>query len=105
MDHDRIHAIWETEIDRLELEVIRVERLVRGLVSAPEEPWRPPAVPGPIPADLVQRVTSLLERQDIAKDALVLALAEAQRQVAYADRVVEITGRRTNEPIYLDLEA
>lgn len=105
MDQERIRIIWESEIDRLELEVIRIERLVRGLVSAPEEPWCPPAVPGPVPSDLIPRATSLLERQEIAKEALVLALAEAQRQVTYADRVVEITGRRAAEPVYFDLQA
>jgi hypothetical protein len=105
MNHDRIRAIWETEIDRLELEVIRVERLVRGLVSAPDEPWRPPAVPGPMPHDLVPRANELMERQELAQQALVLALAEAQRQAAYADRVAEITGRPSAEPVYLDLQA
>lgn len=105
MDHDRIRAVWESEIDRLELEVIRVERLVRGLVSAPSEPWCEPAVPGPMPHDLRERATSLLERQEIAQEALVLALAEAQKQVLYAERVAEIRGRRNAEPIYLDLEA
>lgn len=105
MDHERIRAVWENEIDRLELEVIRVERLVRGLVGAPHEPWRPPIVPGPMPADLVSRASELQERQDRARAELAIALADAQKQIVYADRVVEITGRRSSGPIYLDLEA
>lgn len=105
MNHDRVRAIWETEIDRLELEVIRVERLVRGLVAAPAEPWQPPAVPGSMPADLIPRAAELLERQDQARRALAAALVDAQRQVAYAERVAGFTGRNMTEPVYLDLEA
>ncbi|MBO9521604.1 MAG: hypothetical protein J7518_08715 [Nocardioidaceae bacterium] len=105
MNADRIRSIWETEIDRLELEVIRIERLLRGLHAAPAEPWQPPAVPEPIPADLLARATDLLDRQEIARTALKDALAEAQKQVAYADRVAQVTGRSLTEPVYLDLEA
>lgn len=104
MNHDRIRAIWETEIDRLELEVIRIERLVRGLVGAPEEPWQPPAIPAPMPADLMPRAAELLERQEKARAELRVALTEAQRQVAYADRVARAS-RQLTEPVYLDLEA
>jgi hypothetical protein len=105
MSPERIRAIWENEIDRLELEVIRVERLVRGLVSTPTEPWRPPAVPGLLPEDLVDRVTELLGRQEEAKEALELALGDAQRQIAYADHVATVTRQHTHGPVYLDLEA
>lgn len=105
MNQDRLRAVWESEIDRLELEVIRVERLVRGLVAAPAEPWSPPAVPAPMPTDLIPRASELLERQEVAQRALVLALAAAQKQAAYAERVVDLTGRRGTEPVYLDLEA
>lgn len=105
MNHDRIRAVWETEIDALELDVIRTERLVRGLVGAPAEPWKPPAVPGPMPSDLVPRAAELLERQEEARAALAVALVEAQKQVAYAQRVARVTGRQLAEPVYLDLEA
>lgn len=105
MNEDRVRSIWETEIDRLELEVIRIERLLRGLHAAPEEPWQPPAVPGPIPFDLLERAIDLLDRQQEAREALKVALAEAQKQVAYADRVARVSGRSLADPIYLDLEA
>ncbi|MGO4256966.1 hypothetical protein [Marmoricola sp. RAF53] len=105
MDAERLRAVWENEIDRLELEVLRIERLIRGLVSVPEEPWRAPVLPGPMPADLVPRAAELVERQEQARAALVVALAGAQKQVAYAERVVDLTRRRSTEPIYLDLEA
>ena len=44
-------------------------------------------------------------RQLHATTALSTALAQAQKQVAYADRVIDITGRSPVEPIYFDLEA
>jgi hypothetical protein len=105
MNADRVRSVWETEIDRLELEVIRIERLLRGLHAAPAEPWQPPAVPGPIPDDLLARASQLLDRQAEARAELKDALAEAQRQVAYAERVANLTGRSLTEPVYLDLEA
>lgn len=105
MNDDRIRAIWETEIDRLELEVIRSERLLRGLQATPAEPWQPPAVASPIPPDLLERATELLERQEDARAALGAALADAQRQVACADRVARLTGRSLRQRVHFDLEA
>ena len=105
MERDRARAVWEAELERLELDVISVERLLRGLESAPIEPWRPPAVLGAMPVDLAARARELLARQLAATSALSDALAKAQKQVAYADRVIDITGRSPVEPIYFDLEA
>jgi hypothetical protein len=105
MERDRARADWETELERLELEVISIERLLRGLESAPIEPWRPPAVLGAMPVDLAARAQELLARQIAATTALSSALVQAQKQVAYTDRVIDITGRSLAEPIYFDLEA
>lgn len=101
---DRIRAVWETELERLELEVISVERLIRGLDATPLEPWSPPAVLGSMPVDLAARAQELLARQRIAAKALTAALEQAQKQVSYAGRVIDITGR-TPEPIYFDAQA
>ncbi|MFL6156633.1 MAG: hypothetical protein ACJ72D_11095 [Marmoricola sp.] len=105
MKGDRIRAVWETELERLELEVLSVERLVRGLDSAPVEPWSPPAALGAMPVDLAARAQDLLARQRSASKALVAALQQAQKQVAYAGHVIDITGRANPEPIYFDVEA
>jgi len=105
MDRDRIRAVWETELERLELEVISIERLIRGLDAAPIEPWSPPAVLGSMPVDLAARAQDLLARQRKAGKALTSALEQAQKQVAYAGRVIDITGRSPSEPVYFDLEA
>ncbi|MCZ4499399.1 MAG: hypothetical protein JWQ74_1952 [Marmoricola sp.] len=105
MNRDRLRAVWETELERLELEVISVERLIRGLDAAPIEPWRPPAVLGSMPVDLAARAQDLLTRQRQASKALTAALEQAQKQVAYAGHVIDITGRFPAEPVYFDLEA
>jgi hypothetical protein len=105
MKNDRLRAVWETELERLELEVISVERLIRGLESTPVEPWSPPALLGSMPVDLAARAQELLTRQRTASKALTTALQQAQKQVAYAGRVIDITGRMPSEPIYFDLEA
>lgn len=104
MKDDRIRAVWETELERLELEVISVERLIRGLEAAPIEPWNPPAVLGSLPVDLAARAQDLLARQRTASQALTAALQKAQKQVSYAGRVIDITGRMP-EPIYFDAQA
>ncbi len=105
MDAERTRAVWDMELDRLELDVIAVERLLRGLETAPLTPWSPPAVLGAMPVDLAARALDLLNRQAKAADLLQDALARSQKQVAFAGRVIDITGRGPAEPIYLDLEA
>ena len=105
MYDERLRAVWETEIDRLELDVIRAERLLKGLTSMPTEPWDPPVVPGQMPADLAARAQELLDRQERATAKLTVALADAQRQISYADRVTDVSGRAITAPVYLDLEA
>lgn len=105
MEDERLHAVWESEVDRLELDVIRTERLVKGLENLPAEPWSAPVLPGPMPSDLVERARELILRQEAAQAALGNALSAAQRQVAYADRVIEFTGRGPASPVYLDRQA
>lgn len=105
MDAERTRAVWDMELERLELNVIAIERLLRGIEAISLEPWSPPALPGAMPVDLAARALDLLNRQAKAADQLQDALARSQKQVAFAGRVIDITGRGPAEPIYLDLEA
>lgn len=100
-----IRVLWESELDRLELDVLRVERLVKGLSTMPTEPWVLPAVPGQMPPDLAERAQELLDRQERAAADLRTSLVAAQRQIMYGDRVSELTGPGPAVPVYLDLEA
>ncbi|MBW8751197.1 MAG: hypothetical protein JF565_07190 [Propionibacteriales bacterium] len=101
----RVRAVWECELHRLELDVLRAERLVKGLTATPAEPWVPPAVPGEMPADLAERARDLLDRQDRASAGLQAALTAAQRQIAYGGRVADATGPTPAQPLYVDLDA
>ena len=105
LNDERRRAIWETELDRLELDVLRVERLVNGLDSLSIEPWDPPAVPGQMPADVAERAKALLDRQERAMAGLRTGLLAAQRQITYGDRVSDVTGPGPAQPVYLDGEA
>jgi hypothetical protein len=105
MNDDRVRAVWECELDRLELDVLRTERLLKGLTTAPIEPWDPPSVPGQMPPDLAERAQDLLDRQERATIDLATALAAAQKQIAYGVRVADATAPSPSRPVYLDLEA
>jgi len=105
MNDERIRIVWESELDRLELDVLRIERLLKGLATIPGEPWDPPEVPGQMPADLAVRAEQLLDRQERAAAALQSALVAAQRQIAYGDKVTEAAGSGPAPPVYLDLDA
>jgi multidrug efflux pump subunit AcrA (membrane-fusion protein) len=105
MHDDSIRAVWECELDRLELDVIRAERLLKGLVTLPSEKWDPPEVPGQMPTDLALRAQQLLDRQQRATAELGSALAAAQKQIAYGGRLADATGSVPARPVYLDLEA
>lgn len=102
---NRLRSAWEAELDRLELDVVRVERLLQRLDTLPLEPWNPIAVPGPMPAELADRAQHLLDRQEHVTAQLHIALGEAHRQLAYTDRVVDVVGAGGPAPVYLDLEA
>lgn len=105
MQDDRLRAVWETELDRLELDVIRAERLAKGLSDLSVDPWNPPAIPGQMPADLAHRAQDLLDREERAIAELARALAAAQKQVALGERVSDATAPAPAGPVYLDLEA
>ena len=104
VDDERVRAVWETELARLELDLIRAERLHDGLSTMPTEPWDPPAIPGQMPADLATRAQELLDRQDQAMAELRTGLAAAHKQISYGDRLTGATGRGPALPVYLDLE-
>jgi hypothetical protein len=107
MDQRSFRAVWEAELDRLELDVVRVEHMLAGTSTdvPAAEPWVPPALPGPMPLELAPRARDLLDRQDRAGAALRDALASAQRQLAYSARVSGATAPVRSEPVYVDLEA
>lgn len=104
MEEDRLRAVWEHELSRLEVDVVRIERLARTFETGAPEPWNPPQVPGPMPEDLIPRAQELLDRQAAAREAVTAALADARGQLSLTERVFRATGSE-DRPIYLDIEA
>lgn len=93
-------------LDRLELDVQRVERLLADPTSdVVQEPWEVPSLAGPVPADLVDRAVELRGRQQRVEAALVTAVSAARRQHRFADRVGHAATTRTDRPVYLDINA
>ena len=99
------HRQWVTELDRLELDVIRAERMLEDPGHEGPGAWEPPAaLAGPIPADLRQRAADLADRQRQVQSALSTLLAAIARQHEYAARVDRAT-RASGSAIYLDITA
>jgi hypothetical protein len=78
---------WEVALDRLELDLVVAERLVRSGEAPVVEPWDVPAVDGPLPATLLPRALELQARQAVVEAALRDALSATSKQRALADRV------------------
>jgi hypothetical protein len=103
-NRDRQHLIWETALDRLELDVMRAEQMASHPASHDVEPWDEPHLDGPVPNDLVERALELRARQQQAQAALASALAALGRQHAFADRVDRATALAAR-PVYVDVSA
>ena len=103
----RHHLHWETALDRLELEVIYVERLLVDPDADHEalDPWDEPHLAGPIPDDLVERAIEIRARQERAERALSHVVDRTRRQHQFAARVDRATGGRSVPSVYLDVDA
>jgi hypothetical protein len=105
VDDTALRAVWQCELDLLELDVRRIEQLPKDLETAPTGSWTPPAIPGRLPVDLVPRAEELLDRQDRARRHLATALAATREQLSYVGRVSEASGCAAPAPVYVDVDA
>jgi len=103
-DPDRHHLHWETALDRLELDVLRTERLLDNPERQAPESWDEPDLHGPIPSDLIARALDIRERQARAQQQLTAALGTIARQHEFANRVDRAT-RRDGPAAYVDVSA
>ncbi|PVZ56380.1 hypothetical protein [Arthrobacter sp. H-02-3] len=67
------NAVWTAILDRLEADI------AVAFSGAEPEPWAPPALPGPIPAELEDRARRVLNAQEES-----IAILTKTRQVAAA---------------------
>jgi hypothetical protein len=102
MDATRDTLAWEVELDRLELEVIQIERLLAAVKPLEATEWEPPRLATPLPGHLLPRALEIHERQGKALQQVLRALHTAQRHRRYVDRV---TPEDQPVPRYLDITA
>lgn len=96
---------WEVVLDRIELDVIRVERALEtglGLASEPEE-WRVPEDYGPIPSALRARAVDVWERQQAALAALATRLGTTAQHQSLVASVEAVRTAADGGPVYVDV--
>lgn len=96
---------WEVALDRLELDIVMVERLLRQLDPPALDRWDVPDIDGPIPADLLPRALELQRRQAVVVSAVRDSLTSTRRHRAFTDRVSRTTAHGLISPAYVDLTA
>ena len=79
---DRDLLVWEVELDRLELELLRVERLIKAMTPLQEADWVEPTDLPPMPTELLPRAQEVARRQQEAQQQLVRAMARTPRPCA-----------------------
>jgi hypothetical protein len=99
-NHDSL--AWEVELDRLELDILQVERLIQAMKPLERTDWVAPTLSTPLPQHLVARATSIHERQRKALAKILRSLTQAQRHQRYVDRT---TAEEPSVPLYLDITA
>lgn len=101
---DRHHLHWETVLDRLELDLMLSERKLADPDAPDPEPWSEPHLPGPIPADLLDRARTLLSRQQEVRDRLAVAALSLRRHEQLTARMDRAVARPVAS-VYLDVDA
>jgi len=97
---------WQVALDRLELDLVRVERsLGVGDRVAESDPWEVQEKYGPLPPDLRQRAEELVVRQQAVIDALRCRMAATLRQRAVIESVGRTSGPTEPRAVYIDLTA
>ena len=96
--------VWQVELDRLELDVLRAERALADNTLLRTDPWDLPGVRGPMPEELREQAVSLLERQRAVTAALAQRLGATARQQSVVDRL-DLGSPLDNLPVYLDVSA
>ena len=96
-------ADWASALDRLEMDVMAIERMIGDPTQPAPAPWAAPDL-GPLPAHLVTRAIALQTRQLEAERALAEQLDTVSRQQDFTRRVDRAT-RAPGTPLYLDVSA
>jgi hypothetical protein len=95
-------AAWIAELDRLELDVLVLERRLASGAPPRSDPWTVPEMSTPMPPELLEQALAIQERQLAALATLRNALESLGRQRAVAARM---TNAAPDGPVYLDTQA
>ena len=95
---------WERMLDRLEADVIEAEVLVRTLRPGEIAPWTMPKLPGSLPAYLVERARTILERQQAMLEQIPAAMAKVGQQRGLIGRISSASVPR-RAAVYVDRSA
>ncbi len=102
LDPHTPYAAWEVTLDRLELDVMRVERGLANNSVVACDPWDVPADYGPIPQGLQERAQQLLARQRDCMTTMAEVLTAVGRQQAVVDAVGQATSTHGITPVYVE---
>lgn len=96
---------WGRALHALELDVERVETLLRALHSGAEpadapSPWSPPSNLGPLPESLRERAQQVLARQLELTAQVAAAAVRSQRDLVLARRIEGTPA--PSRPMYVD---
>ena len=100
------HEAWEVALDRVELDVIRVEKAVEsghGVTRVDE--WRIPDDYGPIPLALRPRAEEILTRQRELVVRISERLGVTVQHQAIVDGVARVSTRSSELAVYVDVDA
>jgi hypothetical protein len=85
-DRDRSLALeWEVELDRLDLEVIRIEKLLVAMKPMEASNWEAPSPSAPMPVHLLPRAVEIHHRQSAVLDRVVRALRTTTQHRTYVE--------------------
>lgn len=92
-------AAWIAELDRLELDVLVLERRLASGAPPRSDAWTAPELTIPMPPELLEQALAIQQRQLAALATLRDTLDSLGRQRAVAARMTNAAPER---PVYLD---
>ena len=100
------HEAWEVALDRVELDVIRVEKAIEsghGVTRVDE--WHVPDDYGPIPLILRPRAEEILTRQRVLVERICERLGVTLQHQAIVEGVARVSVRGPELAVYVDVDA
>jgi hypothetical protein len=101
-DRDRAQELsleWEVELDRLDLELIRVERLLTAMKPMDHADWVAPSPSAPMPIHLLPRAVDIHQRQSAVLEKVLRAMRMTAQHRTYVESVSD---PRDSAPRYLN---